>query len=251
MDSKTTNKRPIATLSIVSHGHGQMIDQLLSDISQSIDIPCEIVLTINIPEEEQYLTKHKALKIRVIRNKKAKGFGENHNAAFSESNAPHFVIVNPDIRANPFKLEPLIDALTDPLVGAVGPIIVDNAGSIQDNARKFPTLWNMLKRKFGSAALDYSLNKGNIEVDWVAGMLVAFTRKAYESINGFDTNYFMYVEDADICWKLRQSGKSILLVGGTVFTHEAQRTSHKSLVYLAWHLKSLLRFNLKQLGLCS
>lgn len=251
MDSKTTNKRPIATLSIVSHGHGQMIDQLLSDISQSIDIPCEIVLTINIPEDEQYLTKHKALKIRVIRNKKAKGFGENHNAAFSETNAPYFVIVNPDIRANPFKLGPLIDALSDPLVGAVGPGIVDSAGTVQDNARKFPTLWNMLKRKFGSGGLDYSPNKGSIEVDWVAGMLVAFTRKAYKSINGFDTKYFMYVEDADICWRLRKKGAKILLVGMSCFTHEAQRASHKSFQHLAWHLKSLIRFNLKRLGLSS
>lgn len=251
MDSQTTKTQPVATLSIVSHGHGQMIDQLLGDISQSIDIPCEIVLTINIPEDEHYLTKHKALNIRVIRNNKAKGFGENHNTAFNESRAPYFVIVNPDIRANPFKLEPLIDALSDPSVGAVGPIIVDNAGAIQDNARKFPTLWNMLIRKLGSGGLDYSPNKGNIEVDWVAGMLVAFTRKAYESINGFDTNYFMYVEDADICWKLHKKGTKILLVGMSCFMHEAQRASHKSFRHLAWHLKSLIRFNLKQLGLSS
>lgn len=251
MDSKTTNTQPVATLSIVSHGHGQMIDQLLGDISQSIDIPCEIVLTINTPEDENYLTKFKELNIRVIRNHKPKGFGENHNIAFNQSHAPYFVIINPDIRANPFKLEPLIDALTEPFVGAAGPMIVDNSGRIQDSARKFPTIWNMIKRKYESPRLDYSPSKENIEVDWVAGMLVAFTRKSYESLGGFDTGYFMYVEDADICWKLRQSGKKILLVGKTSFTHEAQRASHRSMSHLFWHLQSLIRFNLKLLGVLS
>lgn len=251
MNSSSKNTPPVATLSIVSHGHARMIDQLLSDIAQSIDIPCEIILTINIPEDEKYLAKYKELKIQIVRNSAPKGFGANHNAAFELSRTKFFVIVNPDIRGNPFKLGPLIKALDDPSVGAVGPRIVGNTGRIQDNARKFPTFWNMVKRKLGNGTHDYSPNKEDIEVDWVAGMLVAFPRSAYEAINGFDTKYFMYVEDADICWQLRQTGSKVLLIGSTSFIHEAQRASHRSITHMIWHLKSLLRFNLKLLGLCS
>lgn len=251
MENLATDTRPLATLSIVSHGHASMIDHLLDDIMKSVDIPCEIILIINIPEEEEYLAKYQELNIKIVRNKSPKGFGANHNISFGLSNSPFFVIVNPDIRATPFHLAPLIQAFANPSVGAAGPLIVDSLGRTQDSARKFPTIYNMIKRKFGSGTLDYSLNEENIEVDWLAGMLVAFRSDAYKAVQGFDTNYFMYAEDADICWKLKQVGMKVLFVGITCFTHDAQRNSHKEIKHLLWHVKSLFRFNLKMLGILS
>jgi len=230
------------TLSIVSHGHGNMLPALLNDIQSSIDVPYRLILTLNIPEDEGFLTDFSDMPMTVIRNPKPLGFGQNHNQAFSMCSDPVFVIVNPDIRAQPFALQPLIDALNAKQVGASGPSIVSSKGLIQDSARHFPSFSILLKRKLGISSTDYLAAEGNQKVDWLAGMLIAFDSAAYQAIGGFDEAYFMYVEDVDIGWRLGKAGYRSIWVPDCQFMHDAQHGSRKQWRHLLWHVQSMVRF---------
>jgi N-acetylglucosaminyl-diphospho-decaprenol L-rhamnosyltransferase len=44
------------------------------------------------------------------------------------------------------------------------------------------------------------------DVDWVSGALVFLRRTAVDSVGGWDERYFMYMEDVDLCWRLRRLG---------------------------------------------
>lgn len=242
------NTGSTVTLSIVSHGHGSMLPSLLSDIQASIDLPYHLILTLNIPEDEGFLADFSAMPITIIRNPTPYGFGRNHNQAFSHCTDSVFIIVNPDIRAQPFALQALIDALDAKQVGASGPCIVSSAGLIQDSARHFPSFINLLRRKLGFANIDYQPAKGNQTVDWLAGMLVAFKSSAYQAIGGFDEAYFMYVEDVDIGWRLAQARYLSIWVPNCRFTHDAQHGSRKKPQHILWHMQSMLRFFLKRSG---
>ncbi len=44
------------------------------------------------------------------------------------------------------------------------------------------------------------------EVDWVATTHVVVRRRAWDEVGGFDDGYFMYMEDVDLCWRLRRAG---------------------------------------------
>lgn len=232
------------SISIVSHGQGHLIRHLLEDCRTFSGSSFEVLLTLNIPEDKAFISDFKDLPITLIENQQPKGFGENHNAAFKCSRGDVFIVVNPDIRAPKLDLSNLIALSEQPKVGACAPRVLSTVGTVEDSARRFPTISRLLtrvllRRRFA----DYDLNVSrSIEVDWVAGMFVAFPRLAYEAVGGFDTRYFMYMEDADICHRMRQRGYKTLVDCSTSVVHDAQRASRRSLRHLSWHLRSAIRF---------
>lgn len=231
------------SLSIVSHGQGELIRALLDDLSHGLDMSCEILITLNIPEDEAYLERHGHLTMCVIRNAEPKGFGANHNAAFQQSCGAYFAVVNPDVRLPDRILQPLIDVLSSERAGVSGPIVLSPAGAIEDNARRFPKLLALVRRRLSRRRTpDYCWKDEPIEVDWLAGMFLLFDRTAYTRVGGFDERYYMYLEDADICWRLKTLGYSSILQPLASIVHDARRASRKDLTHFRWHLSSIVRF---------
>jgi N-acetylglucosaminyl-diphospho-decaprenol L-rhamnosyltransferase len=237
--------RPSLSLSIVSHGQGHLIRHLLADL-KALQI-CraghdEILLTINIPEDEAFVGEFADLPLRVIRNLLPKGFGGNHNGAFAESKGDIFVILNPDVRLNELPVEPMMHAFRSG-AGAWAPTIINSLGGVEDSARKFPTFMRLFRRAvLRQRHPDYSPKESAVEVDWVAGMVVAFPRAAFAAVQGFDERYFMYMEDADICRRLGRAGYAVVFDPSVRAIHDAQRASRHSRDHQVWHLRSALRF---------
>lgn len=232
------------SISIVSHNQGHMVRRLLEDCRTFSGPPFEILLTLNVPESKEFISEFCDLPIIVIENHSPKGFGQNHNFAFGRSCGDVFLVVNPDIRAPKLNLANLAFVATQPDVGAVAPKVLNSCGAIEDSARRFPTFTRLaLRVLLRRRDLNYHLNGSEaVEVDWVAGMFVAFPKIAFESVCGFDERYFMYMEDADICLRLRRRGYSVVVDSSTIVVHNAQRASRRSFRHLSWHIRSALRF---------
>jgi N-acetylglucosaminyl-diphospho-decaprenol L-rhamnosyltransferase len=245
MSTPSLTAAPRLTLSIVSHGQGHLIRNLLSDLSNSPLDGCEILLTLNIPESEAFLSAFAHLPLRLIRNSAPKGFGGNHNAAFAASSAPCFAIVNPDIRATPLDVTSVLETLSEGRIGACAPLVLAPDGGIEDSARRFPRPIGLVKRVLGGRrGPDYAIAPGSSprQVDWVAGMFVVFPREAFAAVGGFDERYFMYMEDVDICRRLGQAGWATWIDPRSAVVHDAQRASRRSMRHLRWHLTSALRY---------
>lgn len=240
----TPTTPPLLTLSIVSHGQGHLIRPLLGDLRAIRERIAEVLVTLNIPEDEDFLDGFRDwLPIRVLRNEQPKGFGANHNAAFAASDALFFIVVNPDIRLRDFALNELLSTAALPEVGVAAPIVYTSNGRLQDSARRFPTLTRLIRRKLsGFIEPDYAIGQQPLEVDWVAGMFMVFRREVYSSIGGFDDRYFMYFEDVDLCHRLHRTGLSVRLVPQACVVHDAQRASRRKLKYFLWHLSSACRY---------
>lgn len=229
--------------SLVSHGQLSMVQDFLADFRVNALSEVHLLLTLNIEEDEAVLKDFADLPMTVIRNQTPKGFGANHNAAFAVSTADLFVIVNPDIRLKHFSLAALTKTFDAAEVGAAAPLVLSSTGSIEDSARRFPSVASLVKRAiFGRKGPDYSIGQSAIKVEWTAGMFVAYRREAFAEVRGFDENFFMYYEDADICRRLGKKGWSTLLQPATTVIHDAQRASRHSRQHLTWHLQSIFRF---------
>lgn len=232
------------SLSVVSHGHGEMIAQLFADLEQlDQDVRFEVILTVNSPEPTDYFG-NRGFPLKVIANDSPRGFGANHNAAFRASKGRYFAVVNPDIRLPPLQLQSLCGLLReDKSIGAVGPAVRSSQGVVQDNARRFPNVSRLLRRAIsGSRVPDYPVTGGPIIVDWLAGMFVIFRRDAFSQVGGFDERYFMYFEDVDICSRLWSNGWSVVFQPDSSVIHDAQRASHRQFRHLYWHLASAVRY---------
>jgi GT2 family glycosyltransferase len=232
------------SISIVLHNQAPLAQHLLEDISAvGNELSAEILLTVNTHESLPFHENDYCHPITIIRNARPKGFGANHNFAFRQSQGRFFCVLNPDIRllGNPF------DHLTGYLKrngdGVVAPQIIDPAGHLENNARRFPTPFSIVKKALvGTAGLDYPFSAGSFEPDWIGGMFMLFSRNCYEAVKGFDERYFLYYEDVDLCARFKRAGFHVFLDRDVRAVHDARYESHRNLQYLGWHLKSMLRF---------
>ena len=116
------------TISIVSHGQGQLVHELLRDLARYCIGQVEVILTLNLPEELPFVPQEFGYVTQIVRNSTPKGFGGNHNAAFRLVNTEYFCILNPDVRIRDNLFPHLRAGLRDPQAGIVGPLICNPDG---------------------------------------------------------------------------------------------------------------------------
>ena len=231
------------SISVVSHGQGALVRELLVDLDAHCAGAIEVVLTLNRSESLPFDPTGFRLPVRVLRNVAPKGFGANHNAAFRASRHELFCVLNPDIRLRADPFGPLAERLRDPAVGVVAPLIRSPAGGVEDSARRLPTPVSILRKALlGASRPDYEAGAGDLHPDWVAGMFMLFRRETFAAVGGFDERYFLYYEDVDLCTRLALAGKRVVYCPTVEAIHDARRESHRSLRYLRFHVASMLRF---------
>ena len=229
----------MVTVSIVSHGHDHLLPKLIQVL---VDMPSveKILLTFNIPGKLSELEKIVNDKVSIIHNKNPKGFGANHNRAFTRCKTEFFCILNPDVEfdTDPF---PLLLNCLDNEYSIVSPIVLNSKGHVEDHARKFPTLMGLALKllKIDYGTYDFGKSIKLFSPDWIAGMFMLLESDSYREIGGFDERYFLYYEDVDICLRFRRLGKKVRVCGATSVRHLARRDSHKKIRFLILHLKSL------------
>jgi GT2 family glycosyltransferase len=231
------------TLSIISHRQGALIRQLIEDIGREAPGGLKLIITENVPETPPLAGAQSRYPLQRIANSHIKGFGANHNTAFQYCETPFFCVVNPDIRlsSNPFPT--LLRTLDEQNAAAVGPLVRASEGRIEDSARRFPTLGSLVRKALHEKrSPDYPTDAGPAAVDWVAGMFVLFRSDAFRAIGGFDERYFLYYEDVDICWRLRNAGYTVVYEPRAEVTHNAQRASRQNLRLARHHVQSAVRF---------
>jgi N-acetylglucosaminyl-diphospho-decaprenol L-rhamnosyltransferase len=235
------------SISIVSHGQGELMKPLLRDLRPIVKAGAEIQVTINIPEDESFLGDLKQ-SVHVIRNPVPQGFGANHNQAFSKTRREWFSVLNPDIRCSAEVFAPLVGVLADPEVGVIAPCVVSPLGKVEDSVRHYPSVpritLRVFKRWLGMRmSSDYAIAGSTpVSVDWAAGMFMLFSSRNFEEVGGFDERYFMYLEDADICRRLGRQGHRTFVLPHVSVQHDARRGSFKNAKHLRWHLTSMLTF---------
>lgn len=233
---------PAVSLSIVSHGHGPLVGDLLRDIAR-LRTAVEVLLTKNVAEPLPFDPASFGFPLRVLENPAPRGYGANQNAAFRHARGGYFCVLNPDIRFDADPFPALTRALDADGVGAVAPVVLSPAGEIEDSARRFPTLASLAKKAFARRpVLDYAVGEQPFSPDWVGGMFMLVRRAAFERAGGFDERYYLYYEDVDLCRRLRALGYDIRVAPQARVVHDARRRSRRDLRHSLWHLESMLRY---------
>ena len=234
------------TVSIVSHGHGAMVDSLVQQLELFHEVG-QIILTRNIPESFQL---RRSAKLTIIDNQRPIGFGANHNAAFKYCQKPYFCVVNPDITLTDNPFSQLNTCLNDNKADLAVPIVLSPEGNIEDSIRRYPTPFSLLLKGLGKSDGSYPVTIGQqpFTPDWAAGMFMLFRSSSFKNVAGFDEKFFLYYEDVDICARMTKTGQKIVVCPSVTIVHDASRASHHRWHYLRWHLTSMVRYFYKHLG---
>lgn len=240
--------RPTFSISIVSHGHRTYIARLLLQLAALDRSDFDVVLTLNLPEEAPVALDSLPYRVQLVQNPQPRGFAANHNTAFDLCTGDYFVILNPDIRLLDDPLSHLLALLEEDTHCICAPLIINDAGLVEDSARYFPSPYRLAKR-LACRLLGVRIPPDKVPQtaqvlmpDWVAGMFLVVPRQVYQALGGFNDGYFLYFEDVDFAARARLLGYRIKVHKAVRVVHEAQRDSHRKFRYMVWHLQSATKF---------
>jgi len=163
---------------------------------------------------------------RIIQAGKNLGFagGCNRGIRHALSQRCDFVwLLNNDTTVDPQALQALVTkADSAPDIGAVGSAIycMDDARRLQAWGGGHINFWLGRSRHFLRPAPDDS-------IDFITGASMLITRDAIQSIGLLDEKFFMYWEDADYCFRLREAGWKIGVAGESRVLHKGSASVGK------------------------
>lgn len=247
---EATDGGVLVVVSVISHGHGAMLPQLVHALLTYPEV-VRIVVTLNVPE---VVCLPDDVRLLFIRNTMPRGFSANHNAAFlasaDEGCMRYFCPINPDVALanNPFP--GLLRAMNKYQARLVAPLVLSVHGNVEDSIRRFPTASSLVVKLMGGNDGRYPvrINDAPFSPEWVAGMFMLFERETFERLGGYDEKFFLYYEDVDICARAWKVGLRILACPHVSVVHDARRESRRNLRYMCWHVVSMARYFFKHWG---
>jgi GT2 family glycosyltransferase len=175
----------------------------------------EVIVVDNASHDESVkMVKKEFPLVMVIENKENVGFAKGCNIGANQAKGEYLFFLNSDTE---FKfdntLSELIELIQDKKVGAVGGMMLNPDTSYQRTFGSFYTLSHVSKMLFlGEKSELSSQEYTNVqEVDWVSGGCMLVKKDVFTQIGGFDERFFMYVEDVDICYRIKQQGFRIVV----------------------------------------
>ena len=231
------NENVDVSICIVSWNTCEVLrDCLQSLFRNSEKLSIEVVVVDNASTDstvEMVINEFK--EVTLIENKQNLGFSRANNQAIRISSGEFILILNPDIIIK----KPLLRTLkhfflnhTD--AGVVGCKLVNLDGTTEMSYRhSFPTPLTELKqgllihRLFKGTTDIPNDKKDKIEVAWIIGAFMFFRRDVLMHMGGFDERYFIYTEDADLCYRLMQNGLKVYYVNSIEVIHYHGASSKK------------------------
>lgn len=185
--------------------------------------------------------------VHLIANDTNLGFAQANNQVLAQAHGDILVLLNPDtiVRRGAFDaLEHTFEQ--DPVIGVIGPQLLNPDGSIQPSCGSFASAWTeflfqtFLYKLVPSAfplgkvvhLLQRSLYNNLHEVDWVTGACLAIRKDVVERIGFLDEAFFMYGEDMEWCWRARQAGYKVCYQPEAQVVHYSRQASRRD--YRAW-----------------
>lgn len=179
----------------------------LADLGLSYEI---LVLDNNSGDDLADLQEKYPEQVKFYLIEKNLGFGGGHNWLAQKGEGQFILILNPDIK---FVAQGTTLALTKALkessqVAVAGPKLINEHGIQRYDHGELNGFLAKTSLAFGGSY--WRERKGAALAAWVSGAVFLIKREAFEKVGGFDEKFFLYKEEEDLCWRLRQDGWKII-----------------------------------------
>jgi N-acetylglucosaminyl-diphospho-decaprenol L-rhamnosyltransferase len=233
-----------------------LVDCVRSVLADRSAGPVELVVVDNGSSDGSVATLLEQFPdVRVVLSPGNVGYARAANLGIAATHAPVVAVLNPDLTIAPGTAGALVSRIeTEPELGALGPRVQNLDGTDYPSARRVPSIpvavghgllgmWrpkNRFTREYRELDADPADPRA---VDWVSGTAIWLRRRALDAVGGWDERYFMYVEDLDLCSRLRRAGWGVAYEpAGRVVHVQGASTARVPYRMILEHHRSAWRF---------
>lgn len=229
------------------------------------DLEYEIIVADNASEDGSVAAiKQSYPDVKVLSLTENAGYARANNLAAAEASGSHLLILNCDTVVPAGAVELLLAVKKkQPGYAIVAPLILNEDSTFQLSFGKDLTLISEFFLKFIYPRWYrtlFKLKRGRISrtVDWVSGACFLIDRTLYQDLGGFDENFFIYIEDADLCRRVRRQNLQVYytteahithFLGGSTNRYPSQVLPHAKRSQLYYYCKHLSPFSRSLLSL--
>lgn len=236
---------------IVEYNSIDAIIKCVKAIDVSVLSDYEIIISSNSMYDIDHQLEYTSLlpRCKWVFNVYNGGFGYGMNRGMEKATGDYIVVMNPDCVILS-KFDDIISFLRKyPIVGALGPQLVDEYDIIQDSCRPYVSLprfiYRQLSRLFKhkdvitNNDIDYSKVQ---TVDWIIGAFIVVPSEIYRITSGFNEKYFMYAEDLDWCTRIRKAGYEVVYYPKFKVRYKGTRSARSSVKYAKIFIRSHIKY---------
>lgn len=209
----------MVTVVVVSWNTRQLLLQCLASLEPEVKAGCAEVYVVDngSVDDSPAAARQAAPWAQVIEPGDNVGFGRAINIVARQTTCRWILAANADIALAPDALAALLNGGRNDRVGCVAPRLVLPDGQVQHSVHPFPTIpltlaFNLGLHRLSPRAAERMCLEGFWNPDrprlvpWAIGACLLLRRVAFEEIGGFDEERWLFAEDLDLGWRLRQHG---------------------------------------------
>ena len=233
------------TIVILSYKMKRLVKNCIKHIQESfISVPYEIIVVDNNSGDgiEEYMKKELP-NIKLIISPTNSGMGAGNNIGIRAAQGKYVLVLNPDIIVFKNSIQNIYDYLKkNPQVGLVAPRLLNPDRTLQKTCYRWYKTWTPLyrrtffgklpwaKKELSDFLMDDFDHRSTREVDWVQGSCFMSPKSVLDRVGTFDEDYFMYMEDADLCCRIHEAGFQVIYLGNTEVIHMHMKMSQGGLL---------------------
>ncbi len=156
----------------------------------------------------------------LVENNKNIGFARANNEALRRARGKYLLLLNTDVILQEHTVAALLEFMEKtPRAGIGGAQLLNPDGTKQNSFDNFPTLLSeglnkslfkkLFPKRFPSKRLTFSLP---LEVESVIGACMMVRREAVDEVGPMDEDYFLFMEETDWCFRMRERGWRVYLI---------------------------------------
>jgi GT2 family glycosyltransferase len=257
---------PRCTVIVVSYQSVDELPSCLDAIRAQRDVEISAWVVDNASDDGSAdLVRERYPDVHLVANSMNAGFGRANNQVLLTEASPFYALVNPDAVLPPDAIRACVQEMArHPDVGVISTRMVYPDGSLQRSCGSFPDIPNLIgetlridriipgMNRFTSYSLPAAAHDQVREVDWIQGSFLVLRGEVVRETGGFDPNFFMYGEEMEWCYRIRQSGSKVVYLPRPEVVHKGGASAqHVPGAMFVEHLKGRIRFFSKHRGRAS
>lgn len=217
MEIHQRNRLPALAIVILNYNGVSWFEKLLPGIIHfSTDASIYVIDNASTDHSVSYLKKNFP-SVTLIQNNTNSGYAGGYNEGLQFINEEIYCLLNSDVEVTDNWISPILTLFKEnESISAIQPKILNYNEKIQfEFAGAAGGFLDNLGYPFCRGRIFYTLENdngqynNNQEIFWATGACLFIRSKDFWSQGGFDNDFFAHMEEIDLCWRLKISGKKI------------------------------------------